>query len=342
MDIKLSIIIPVYNVAPYLRECLDSVLRASCLVPRGAVEVICVDDGSTDGSSEILDSYLQLQFPTTNIKVIHQANQGVSAARNRGLEEARGEWIGFVDADDTIGARWFEKALTIIEAHPNADIVRVEPLTSIWKDDDLAAAQAKAERSRVEKIRVYEGEAAKRAALSIYSRWGWPMMNFVRKAALGELRFPVGVRLKEDVRFFMELGLRAKTLVTASYPGYFYRRREGSAVMRARQDADSLVFARELLALGRKYRDAELWREITVSLGYDFVQWADERDRTVPYDAERCEIRRIWRDLMTEGGDHLDEMYWWWRLAIRRWIKTGNLKTAHRIRRIREWIGKFI
>lgn len=82
-----SIIIPVYNVAPYLRECLDSVLAQTL----GDWECICVDDGSTDGSGAILDEYAAME---TRFRVIHQANAGVAGARNRGLNAARGSGFG--------------------------------------------------------------------------------------------------------------------------------------------------------------------------------------------------------------------------------------------------------
>ncbi len=91
---KVSVIIPVYNAAPYLRKCVDSVLAQTL----DDIEIILVDDGSTDGSSAICDSYL----PRENITVIHQKNQGASAARNIALRIAKGEYTGFVDADDYI------------------------------------------------------------------------------------------------------------------------------------------------------------------------------------------------------------------------------------------------
>ena len=112
--------------------------------------------------------------------------------------------------------------------------------------------------------------------------------------------------------------------------------------MRRRKDADSVAFGNALLELGRRYQAEDLWRAITVAQGYDFVQWADERDPSEPYDVEHCAIRDVWRRLLREGGDHLSEMYFWWRIAIRHWLKTGDLSWAHRIRRVREWMGRFI
>lgn len=98
---KISIIIPVYNVAPYLRTCLDSILTQTFT----DWEAICVDDGSTDGSGAVLDTYAQKD---ARFKVIHQINQGVSVARQVALESCSGAWIGAVDPDDWIAPTNFE------------------------------------------------------------------------------------------------------------------------------------------------------------------------------------------------------------------------------------------
>ena len=90
---KVSVIIPVYNQAPYLAECLDSVLAQSLR----DIEVVCVDDGSTDGSERMLDDYAKRDL---RVKVIHQSNAGVAAARNNGLAAATGEYVAFMDPDD--------------------------------------------------------------------------------------------------------------------------------------------------------------------------------------------------------------------------------------------------
>lgn len=91
---KISIIIPVYNVEDYLRPCLDSMIDQTVK----EIEIICVDDGSTDGSGTLCDRY-QARFPAM-VRVLHQKNQGVSAARNAGMQMARGEYLTFVDPDD--------------------------------------------------------------------------------------------------------------------------------------------------------------------------------------------------------------------------------------------------
>ncbi len=100
----ISVIIPVYNVEKYLRRCLDSVIAQTYQ----NLEIICVDDGSVDESGKICDQYA---VRDARIKVIHQENQGVSAARNRGLDAAEGEYIAFVDSDDYILEDMYKKML---------------------------------------------------------------------------------------------------------------------------------------------------------------------------------------------------------------------------------------
>lgn len=112
---KFSIIIPVYNVAPYLRECLDSVLAQTF----ANWEAICVDDGSTDGSGTILDEYAAKD---KRFRVIHQANAGVSAARNVALDVMKGEWVGFLDADDVLSPWMLQSIDSSVKHHPEADI----------------------------------------------------------------------------------------------------------------------------------------------------------------------------------------------------------------------------
>lgn len=96
-ELKLSIIVPVYNVEKYLSQCLDSLINQN--IPSKEYEIIIVDDGSTDSSSFICDEYANNH---SNICVIHQKNQSLSVARNNGLKQAKGEYIYFVDSDDYI------------------------------------------------------------------------------------------------------------------------------------------------------------------------------------------------------------------------------------------------
>lgn len=97
----ISVIIPAYNVADYLSRCLDSLLVQSWK----ELELIVVDDGSTDGTSGLADDYT---LRDSRVRVIHQANGGVSSARNAGLAASRGELIGFTDGDDWVKPDYLE------------------------------------------------------------------------------------------------------------------------------------------------------------------------------------------------------------------------------------------
>ena len=92
---RVSVVVPVYNVETYLPQCIDSI-RAQTLED---IEIVCVDDGSTDRSGALLDLYARLD---ERMVVIHKANAGVSAARNDGIEAARGDIVCFVDSDDVL------------------------------------------------------------------------------------------------------------------------------------------------------------------------------------------------------------------------------------------------
>lgn len=99
---KISVIVPVYNIAEYIPRCLDSILAQTY----SNIEIIAVNDGSQDMSGEVLDEYAEKY---SYIKVIHQKNSGVTAARLNGVRQASGEWIGFVDGDDYIEPDMYER-----------------------------------------------------------------------------------------------------------------------------------------------------------------------------------------------------------------------------------------
>lgn len=117
MNILLSFIIPAYNAEPYLKECLDSIARLDMRGRRH--EIIVVNDGSTDGTADILREYVQEH---TEVQVITQENRGLSAARNAGMQVAEGEYICFVDADDCLFAA--KVPVEMLEKH-QADIFSV-------------------------------------------------------------------------------------------------------------------------------------------------------------------------------------------------------------------------
>lgn len=106
----LSFVVPVYNIEQYLRECLNSLTNQD--LPQEDYEILCVDDGSTDSCPTIL---AELASAHSNLRVLRQKNSGVSAARNRGIEEARGDYLWFVDSDDLIAGNVLGKLKQIAD-----------------------------------------------------------------------------------------------------------------------------------------------------------------------------------------------------------------------------------
>lgn len=123
----ISVIIPVYNVEAYLSRCIDSIINNTY----GDLEVICVDDGSPDGCGRIIDEYAERD---SRVVAIHQENQGVAAARNRGIKASRGEYIAFVDSDDWIHPQYFEILVQMIQTQ-NADVAVCESVTLSEPED---------------------------------------------------------------------------------------------------------------------------------------------------------------------------------------------------------------
>ena len=105
---KISVIIPVYNVEDYLEECLDSIINQTFK----DLEIICINDGSQDNSLNILEEYAEKD---NRIKIITTKNQGLSAARNRGLENITGDYVYFIDSDDYLELTAFEELYAVSE-----------------------------------------------------------------------------------------------------------------------------------------------------------------------------------------------------------------------------------
>ena len=118
---KVSIIIPVYNVAPYIKDCLMSVMRQTYA---GLVECIVVDDCGTDESIAVAERLIAEYKGPIRFEILHHDHRrGLSAARNTGMHKATGEYIFFIDSDDEITEDCLEKMMAVVEADPKAEVV---------------------------------------------------------------------------------------------------------------------------------------------------------------------------------------------------------------------------
>ena len=140
---KVSLIIPVYNTTDYLRRCLESAVSQTY----ANMEIICVDDGSTDGSEKIVDEFAA---GDKRVIAIHQENRGESNARNSGLRIASGDYIGFMDCDDWIEPDMYESLVAALEAE-NADMA-IAGFYQEFENIDRTCIEVKNEKSVDQKV----------------------------------------------------------------------------------------------------------------------------------------------------------------------------------------------
>ena len=234
--LKFSIVIPAYNVAPFLRECLDSVLAQNY----GGWECICVNDGSSDESGAILEEYASRD---ARFIVIHQENAGVSAARNAGLDRAKGEWICFLDGDDIWSPKLLDLCVAEIRKYHNADIIAFDICRFVAKNDlpwtwgqELAAESS-----------VHDSSKQFNSKYGTSSFWG----KIYRHSRIRDIAFKP-YTVGEDQLFMMEAFLRCDTIVSIDVPLYGYRTRPGSAMNSAvtlRKTLDSMRYNYDELRL---------------------------------------------------------------------------------------------
>ena len=236
----ISVIVPVFNSGSYLSNCLDSILNQTY----SDLQVICVDDGSSDNSGDILDHY---QKKDPRIQVIHQPNSGVSTARNNGIEHAKGDYITFVDSDDEIEPDMYECLIGLIEEY-QADIAhcgykKIFP-DSTFKDvggTGILLEQTSDEAS----LCLLQGQ---------YFAGG--LCNKLFRAELfSHIRLDAALKINEDVLANAQLFHEAEKVVFCDVPKYHYFERPGSSCSTTatlRKSRDCVVAAEKMYRLYEK------------------------------------------------------------------------------------------
>jgi len=212
-----SIIIPVYNVAPYLRECLDSVLAQTFT----EWEAICVDDGSTDGCGAILDEY---KAKDERFHIIHQNNAGVGAARNAALDVAKGEWVLFLDGDDVWNGTLLSIVAGMIAKWPNEKLFRFS-----FERFEGGFWQSMKKDCYVEDATFID--ISQEISMRDFGFFFFCCYAY-HKDLLAGIRFPRYIRGEDRCVFTRILLERVDSFVATNAMLYGYRKREGSAMNR--------------------------------------------------------------------------------------------------------------
>lgn len=213
----LSVIIPVYNVEQYIKECFDSIVIQ---IKDADVEIICIDDGSTDKSGAICDEYASKY---NKIKVYHQKNKGVAAARNYGLSIAKGKYIAWIDPDDYVSEDWYEKISNVL-IYKKTDILFFDYV--LLKNGNLKDKKFYS-KSKYMKMEEFLDEVVKDK--NIQSQL-W--QKIFKRDLYKDLQFPENIMCMEDYAILHKLILKSNKIYYLAQKLYFYRVRKNSLVTR--------------------------------------------------------------------------------------------------------------
>lgn len=218
---RFSVIVPIYGVEPYLRQCVDSILEQTL----GDLELILVDDGSQDGCPAICDAYAARD---PRVRVVHKANGGLVSARQAGMELARGDYVVNVDGDDWIAPDLLERAERAIQTF-RADLVTCA-VTYVYPDREETVTEPVPEG-------LYEGAGLRQEigplclmASDMRHMFYYLCGKAIRRDLLYAPQMAVdrGISLGEDVTCLMPVYQKAERAYVSAGPGYFCRCREGS------------------------------------------------------------------------------------------------------------------
>ena len=233
----ISVVIPVYNLENHIARCIDSVLKQTY----SNFEIIAVDDGSTDGSTEILKQYSKID---SRVKPIFKKNGGVSSARNRGIDEAKGEYIYFLDGDDWIKPDALEKLLNFSKGFDIVQAAYIEsysdgtekvPSDAVFTDKEITDTK--------EMLASYFlAEIHESCCNKLY-----------RKSVIGDSRFDVNLAVAEDSSFVYGILKKTRNIKLLSVVTYHYYIREDSCMHTVIEDKHFLV----LQLRDRQYEEAK-------------------------------------------------------------------------------------
>jgi len=241
MDKLISVIVPVYNVAAYLEQCLDSILGQSY----GALQVIVVDDGSTDGSGAVCDRYAGAD---PRVQVVHQANAGAGAAKNVALSLAEGEYLSFVDSDDFLEPDCYRYMVDVLEE--TGAVAAQFGFREVYRD----AVEERCPPREVLDTQAY--------LLRFPKDWSCALLwnKLYRRTLYDGVRFPEGRRIDDE--FFTYQGFLGTGKVAVDGTVVYNYRKRRSSVMNSPASAEKAVLDRLDAALERRERVTRLHPEM--------------------------------------------------------------------------------
>lgn len=224
---QISVIVPIYNTAIYLKECLDSLLAQTF----HNFEAILVDDGSTDNSFEIANEYVQKD---SRFKIFQQENQGVFSARNTGLKHAVGKWITFLDSDDCFSPYFLEKTLKLAEATLSKIAISAHSTFS----ENLKPTSPKHQKFH---SYILNGKEALQNALYQKNMPDYSAWNKLYSAEIWQNTSFKPYKFAEDLATIPEIFLKCNRVAVTTEPLYFYRKRKDSLLSSSYNEDKALL-----------------------------------------------------------------------------------------------------
>lgn len=224
---SLSIIVPIYGVEEYILEFLESI------VPQllDSTELILINDGTKDKSMQICHNFLSGNYD--NIVILEQSNQGQSVARNYGIQQAKGEYIGFLDPDDYVRSDYISKITECIQNNRDVDIIDFNAVTFIHENKKII---------NVVNDNLQEGihDNDEEFLAAVFNNCSWQSwLRIVKHSFFKDIKFPEGLLL-QDIHVFPLIYIKSRKIYHISEALIYYRVREGSAVTRVN---DKLIFS---------------------------------------------------------------------------------------------------
>lgn len=299
---KISVIVPAYNVRNYLEACIDSIINQTYT----NLEIILVDDGSTDGTAELCDNLLTLD---ERIKVIHKENGGAADARNTGIDAATGEYISFIDGDDCIDIEMYSTMLSYFDE-------RVSIVSCGINYQEVSGSKRIVDMGN--EVVIFSGEQALADMLKV--RKGIigcsPCNKIYNRKLFQQIRFKKGI-IGEDIELLYRLYLNCDKIICINQPFYYYIKREGSVTTSSfsPKKMDFISTAQQIERFVEVYYPnllipSYLYELMWLLSAYKSLYYANDIER---YDSYKMQLELRIKENMKiyKGNIKLYLQYWW-------------------------------
>lgn len=258
--VKVSVIIPVFNVEEYLKQCLDSVVHQTLK----DIEIICVNDSSTDKSLDILEEYAKID---RRIRVITQPNAGAGAARNKGMDVATGKYLSFLDADDFFELNMLEKAYEMAEAD-QSDLVVYKSDQYHTEEEQFVFANWVVREKELPPYHPFNHRQMTDNVFKVFVGWAWDKLFRKDFVDLYQLKFQEQ-RTSNDLLFVFSAVVLAKRISIVPEVLAHQRRDAKDSLSKTRENS-WWCFYDALVALKKRLKDEKLFKE----LEKDYINYA--------------------------------------------------------------------